>query len=166
MKTLSKSVADLTTRIRNQCELATEVTADSLTSDFRQVTARWQHKPKFARVRVRNKTMLSITVEPDGENAQIFSWVDLGTKGPYPIPKFGPIEEGKRLFFRGGYSAFTAPVARYNVGTGTASGPLISKERVMHPGVKSRKFSKVFAEDILQELVRNIREAIRRAAGR
>lgn len=149
-------------RIRNQSEVALFVTADMVVGDYRQVTARWSHKPKFARIRVSGKHIISVTIEPDGKHAQIFKWVDQGTKGPYFIPKFGPTLPGQRLHFRTGYNARTAPGGKYNVGSGQATGGWVSAERVIHPGIKPREFTQNIAEDALPILVQNERQALRR----
>ena len=161
-KGLAAALRRIDTRIRNNCEVALYVTADEIAGDFRQVTARWSHKPKFARIRTANKNIISVTIEPDGKNAQIFKWVDQGTKGPYLIPKFGPMLPGQRLTFRSGYSARTQPRGKYNQGSGQASGAWVSKERVIHPGIKAREFTQTIAEDALPILVQNERLALRR----
>lgn len=160
--TLAEALRRIDQRIRNQTEVALMVTADGVVGDYQQITARWSHKPKFAQIRVSGKNIISITIAPGGENAQIFKWVDAGTKGPYFIPKFGPTLPGQKLKFRGGYSARTQPVGKYNVGTGTASGGWVTKDRVIHPGIKARKFTGEIGDDALPELVNNVRLAIRR----
>lgn len=161
-KGLAAALRRIDTRIRNNCEVALFVTADEIAGDFRQVTARWGHKPKFARIRVSSKNIVSVTIEPDGKNAQIFKWVDQGTKGPYLIPKFGPTAPGQPLRFQTGYSARTKPGGKYNQGSGQASGSWVAARRVVHPGIKAREFTQTIAEDALPILVQNERLALRR----
>jgi len=83
------------------------------------------------------------------------------TKGPYPIPKI--IVPGKFLRFRTGYSARTAPIAKFNVGTGMANGGWVTKKQVMHPGIKKRKFMETFLEDMTPPLERRVQTRITNA---
>lgn len=136
-----------------------EAPAKKLTTKYRRVVGQWEHKPVFAyRITVRSQ-QVKLTVYPRGEGRQQFLWVDRGT-APYTIrPKNGGF-----LRFQTGYSARTGTGARYNVGTGTASGSWVSAKQVNHPGIAARKFSEKFSKEVLPDMRRIINNAFKKAA--
>lgn len=67
-----------------------------------------------------------------------FIWVDLGTEGPYPIPK-NP-DPMRRLKFRTGFVAKTTP-GKLMSGMGGSFGDWVSPIQVEHPGIDPREFS-------------------------
>jgi hypothetical protein len=67
-----------------------------------------------------------------------FIWVDLGTEGPYPIPK-NP-DPMRRLKFQTGFVAKTKP-GKLMSGMGGSFGPWVSPVQVEHPGIEEREFS-------------------------
>jgi len=82
-----------------------------------------------------------------------FTWVDLGTKGPYPIPKM-PKMKGT-LAFQTGFVAKTIP-HQIGSGPGGSFGPWAFPKQVMHPGIKPREFSTDIAVEAADALVRNM----------
>jgi len=129
--------------------------AEDIKVDFEKTVGTWEHKPKM-QVRVKypirlmkGSATLETKVGPDplDPDTQIFSYVDSGTRGPYPIPKAGNTT-AKTLHFqwggKGSYKAKTKPRTLGSTGGGP-SGPIVSFKRVMHPGIKAREFSKTIA---------------------
>lgn len=139
-----------------------ETYALQLRSQHESVVRDWVHRTTFRhRVSVSKRQVQSI-VYPTGKHAKLYQWVDEGTKAHLIKPK----KKGGLLRFRLGYSARTSPIAKFNVGTGRASGRWTSARIVHHPGTKARQFSKTFNRDVLPEMRRDIENAIRRALRR
>ena len=135
----------------------TDATADELLSDHRKIVRQWQHKPGFRRVRFKNPNVYSIRIAPTGRNAPIWTYVDKGTKPHEIAAKNVPY-----LKFQTGYSARTAPVAKTNQGTGTASGPWVTAAVVQHPGTEARKFTETLIEELTPPFPDRIQAAIAR----
>jgi hypothetical protein len=140
-------------------------TGDELQDKVETAVSDWSKKPRFKKQVQFSAVYMSVEITPTGRNATIFGYVDQGTDGPYPIPKFPRVspETGKpmRLTFRTGYSARTAPVAKHHQGSGRASGPFVSPVQVMHPGIEAREFLVTFEEELRPTLNRRIDNAIR-----
>jgi hypothetical protein len=127
-----------------------------------KVTASWKKKPTYVTLIVKSRLSIvgSLTI---GRNPIPFKWVDRGTGlyGPkrrsyFIFPRFAPA-----LKFRTGYLPRTKPVAKFDVGPGKAFGSWRTvKTFVIHPGIKPRKFSETYNEDVRPILVKRIREAI------
>jgi len=136
--------------VEDQLKMAKEIQ-----EDFEKTVQTWKHKPKM-QVRLKHpiklmadNATLEIKVGPDplDSDTEIFTYVDLGTRGPYPIPKVGNTT-AKPLYFQwggpGSYKAKTKPRVLGSTGGGP-SGPMVSFKRVMHPGIEARKFSETIA---------------------
>lgn len=140
-------------------------TADELQNKVETAVSDWDHKPRFQRRVQMSETLLSVSVIPTGQHVEIFGYVDQGTEGPYPIPKFPRVnpETGKpaRLTFRTGYRARTAAPAKHHQGSGTASGPFVAPVQVQHPGIEGREFLKTYNEQLRPSLNRRVDNAIR-----
>lgn len=126
-------------------------------------------KPRFApRVVVRPDLIMAF-VDVAGSAKKKFIYVDKGT-GKYGPRKraylIQPKTPGGKLHFQTGYSAKTAPVAKVNVGTGQRSGPWVKTIRVIHPGIKPRKFTETVWDELNPDFVRRIENAIRRGVRR
>ena len=80
--------------------------------------------------------------DPNGEGALKWLWLDLGTKGPYPIPKEGTAN----LAFPSVYKAGSRPGSVKTSGS-SSGGPIWFAKSVMHPGIKARGWS-----DILKKI--------------
>lgn len=171
--TLRQNIIALDTQLQKELQAELVATGKDIQKEFKKVTARWKNKPKFTMTTEIGRTRISVTVAPEkfGKANSIWRWVDLGTgrygakRAPYLIqPKRG----NKRglLFFRTGYAAKTAPVAKFNKGSGTATGKLISKKSVMHPGIKPRLFTKTIGDKLRPPLIKRIDNAIARAIRR
>lgn len=145
-------------------ELVIEVSAivNEMYQYHRDVVARWEHKVRFQTQVSVQPTLISGTIIPTGRNAEIWTFVDAGTKGPYPIPTFA--NPAVTLKFRTAYSARTAPIAKFNVGSGRAVGPWRSAKQVQHPGIEAREFSKKSIEDMTPPFRRRIENVFRRVS--
>lgn len=126
------------------------------------IVADWQKKPNFEARKFVTRDSLSLTVFPTGEYADIWRYVDQGTK-PHPIEaQAGPF----LIFPKGPYEPKTlAKPARTVSGGGSYADTSLRKIRqVMHPGVEAREFTKAIAEDIQPSYYRAIDNAFRRVA--
>ena len=118
----------------------------------------WVNKPKWQIHSTRSELMLGAQLEVTGEARQIWLWVDKGTGqygesgSPYWI---FPRRPGGRLAFQTGYDPKTRPIAKANVGSGTASGETVFSDGVLHPGIKGREFSQTYRERIVQPNLKN-----------
>lgn len=133
--------------------------SDDIQSGLRDVVRDWRHKVDFTDEMVVTKYRLELTVKPTGRHVKIFKYVDKGTKGPYIIHA----KNAPRLTFRTGYSARTAPVARYNIGTGQSFGDWRSAKTVIHPGIKARKFTETFTTDLVPSLQDRVNTEVTRS---
>lgn len=136
--------------VRTATLQALENASDDVQSTGRDATHQWRSKVDFGETLTMDQLHIEVLIKPTGRNVKIFKYVDLGTKGPYLIPKF--LVAGRRLKFQVGYSARTQPVAQYNKGSGQHFGAWASKEQVTHPGIKARKFLQTFMKDLIPSL--------------
>lgn len=128
---------------------------------FEGFVSDWETEVKFRIVKKVGYKEIRVEVVPH-KGKKIFTYVDKGTKGPYPITpkKRRPKSKGKKaLAFQLGYSARTAPIAQAHLGSGTSSGEWMFAQKVMHPGIKARQFSETVRKDTLPEF-RKITEAV------
>lgn len=137
---------------------------------FERITARWQHKPRFSAYYAVTRQGTSVSIEPEGENAQIWQYVSRGTR-PHLIPKGGAAAQrakGYRLRFQwggpGSYKPKTSPGGHYG-GPGTVTGGKTTyRWQVNHPGNKARDFEKHIARWYGPKFKRRIENAMRRGA--
>lgn len=114
-----------------------------LIDEFADNVSDWKHRVRFFGKITATADFVLLFVHPGKQNLDIYTFVTVGTKGPYPIPKSGP----GLLAFTLGYSARTKPRGQAHVGSGTATGPsVIGVMQVMHPGIKAREFEAVVLE--------------------
>lgn len=115
--------------------------------------------------------MVTVAPEKFGKANAVWRYVDEGTgkwgknHSPYPIRPKRTNKSGL-LKFQTGYSPMTAPVAKYNVGSGGRSGNWISSKGVIHPGIRPREFTKTINEELNPSRRARIENAIRRAIRR
>lgn len=132
-------------------------TGQELRTDHEKVVRDWTHKPTF-RAEVQNTPAFkTVRILPKGKYANIWVYVDQGTK-PHKIRA----RNKPYLAFQTGYSARTAPIAKYNKGTGQRFGAWVQKKEVNHPGTKARKFSKTFLDELTPPLHIRIQAAVKR----
>lgn len=124
------------------------------------IVADWKNKPIFQARKFISAERIAVTVFPTGPAAEIYGYVDQGTRPHLITPKNGPF-----LSFHTGYSPKTlAKPARTVGGGGTSSGPRVFAKVVHHPGSEAREFSKTIAEDILPDFKNIIEKAFRNVA--
>ncbi len=162
-RSLRAGLIETDTKIKRAVKKALKDTADDMKDEFENVVDKWSHKPTFTVETNFSPNYIEATIKPGGKHKKIFKYVDMGTKGPYPIPKI--VIPGKLLRFRTGYSARTAPVGQYNVGSGGAVGGWVSKAQVTHPGIKAREFSEKISKDNKFALDKRVNEALKKALG-
>lgn len=130
----------------------------ALVKSLNLVVANWTHKPTFQARKTIQKDSIKVTVFPVGENADIFKFVDKGTK-PHTIK---PVR-AKLLRFQTGYISKTlAKPARTVSGGGIATGNVVVAKEVHHPGSEARDFTGTIAEDIKPGFNRTIDNTFRK----
>jgi len=101
--------------------------------DFQKTTSSWSHSVTF-----------EIVARADGYEIgtkdDIWNMLNKGTKAHTIVPK-----SAKRLRFRGGYKAKTRP-AWIGSGPGGASGSVVYRKIVRHPGTKARSWSQLIGK--------------------
>ena len=131
-------------------------------ADFEKTTATWEHDVKFETARsvslARSPTVHVLTTD------RIYNYVNNGTD-PHPI--FAGIYTGlsskKALAFRSKYRAKTQPGVIGSTGGG-ASGSMVIRPYVQHPGTEARKFDKEIRKKWTPRFKRLMEKAMRRAA--
>ena len=115
---------------------------------FEAIVSNWQHKPTFEIRRTRMTVSISVT----GPNAQIWEFVDAGTRPHVIKAKGGGRRLGAKLLtFRTGGQAKTRPNNSVFKGGAPASGPWVSKQQVNHPGSKARNFTRIVRNAAIAE---------------
>lgn len=132
----------------------------------------FKNKPRFSLKKVLTRYEISVTVAVDKRTkaGRIYNWIDKGT-GRYGVKKRAyeikpkPSNKSGLLSFRTQYIPKTAPIAKVG-GLGKAVGQRIRVKRVMHPGIKPRKFSQTIEKKLNPPFKRRIDNAIRRSVRR
>lgn len=145
--------------IASEIEFELRSTGQELKTSHDKVTRDWTHRPTFRSQTTNTPAFKSVKIVPQGQHKLIWKYVDLGTK-PHPIP-LSPKATGF-LKFQTGYSARTAPVAKFNQGTGRKFGAWVTVKTVKHPGNKPRKFSETFLEELSPSFEDRINAAVKR----
>lgn len=121
------------------------------------VVREWVHQPHFKVEVNESKYFKDVTIKPKGDNAAIWTFVDQGTKPHDIAAKNVPL-----LKFQTGYSARTAPVAKFNQGTGQKFGAWVATQVVHHPGTEARKFTETILKELSPPLPDRIQAAVKR----
>jgi len=132
--------------------------SDDIQSTSRDAVRQWRNRPDFADEFTVTKQRIECLIKPKGNRKviAIFKYVDKGTKEHLIFPKV----PGTMLAFRTGYSARTAPVAKYNQGSGQSFGKLVRSFGVIHPGNKARLFMETFAKELIPSLQARVQREI------
>ena len=152
LKEIKRKVIEATT-------LALTNASDDIQSGLRDVVRDWSHKVDFDDTIVVTRFRTELTIKPKGRNVKIFGYVDKGTKGPYIIAA----KNVPRLKFRTGYSARTAPSAKYNQGSGQSFGSWVSTKTVIHPGIAARNFIETLTNDLVPSLQDRVNSEVTKA---
>lgn len=143
--------------IEREVEFELRSTGQEGVSHFNKVTRSWSHQIKFRAETDLRPPIRTVKIVPQGKDKLLWYYVDLGTK-PHPIAaKNAPF-----LSFQIGYSARTAPVAKFNQGTGQSFGDWKQVTEVDHPGSEPRDFSKTFMKKLTPSLPDRIQAAVKR----
>lgn len=128
-----------------------------LRTDHEKVVRDWVHKPTFRAELDTRAAVRTVKIVPKGVHKAIWYYVDRGTKPHIIRAKNKPF-----LAFQTGYSARTAPVAKFGVGTGQKFGAWRRKKEVNHPGTKARKFTETFLKELSPPFPDRIQAAVKR----
>jgi hypothetical protein len=122
---------------------AADKAATDMAKDMTVITKGWSNGGLEFTGKVKSRRdSYEITAEPKApksKGAEIWNYLDKGTKKNYPIT---PKKPGGYLRFRVGYKAGSKP----NTVTTTASssfGPYAHRRKVIHPGIKARNWTKL-----------------------
>jgi hypothetical protein len=132
-------------------------TGQELKTNNDKVVRSWNHKPTFRVEYNKSASFKTVKIVAQGRHKAIWGYVDLGTKPHVIRAKNKPF-----LAFQSGYSARTAPVAKFNQGTGQKFGAWKRKKQVNHPGNKPRKFSETFFKELSPPFPDRIQAAVKR----
>lgn len=145
-------------KVHKACVQALMNASDDLQSTQRDVVRRWKNRPDFGEETFFSPDVIEFTIKPKGSKKvlAIYKYVDKGTKPHIIKPKI----PGTYLKFRGGYSAMTQPIAKYNVGSGMSFGSWVSKSQVNHPGNAAREFMKDSMEKLIPSLQQRVQTEI------
>lgn len=156
MKTLTQVLTQWQLDIHTATDAMLLDTGQEFADKGKSAGSDWKQKPSFTvEPSYPTANITEVLVKPSGSREKIWKYIDLGTGlyGPrgrsYVIT---PKTPGGYLKFRTGYSARTAPIAQYGVGTGTANGAWVQKRMVIHPGIKSRKFFETWLQELTPDL--------------
>lgn len=118
----------------------------------------WTHKPHFQAALIgRGSEAVSLRIWATGPNAQIWNWVNLGTR-----PHIITIRNARSLRFMSGFRPKTRVRVLSSHRGGTFGSPVFRK-RVRHPGTQAREFHIAVAFRLRDDFGRDIENAIRRA---
>lgn len=151
---LSEAVKGVTGRALQGVDNGYKRALNEARAELRVVVQDWKSDVDFAVLPTRSKTAYTYEVKAIGPDLQIFIYVDEGTVPHIIRPK----KPGGRLAFQTGYSARTAPIAQYGVGTGKKFGPKVFRTEVHHPGNEARQFTKVILGRAISKLKQYVRE--------
>lgn len=156
MKTLTQVLTQWQLDIHTATDAMLLDTGQEFADKVKAAGSDWKIKPDASvEISYPGANITEVLVKPSGSRAKIWKYIDLGT-GLYGARGrsyvITPKTPGGYLKFRTGYSARTAPIAQYGVGTGTANGPWVQKRMVIHPGIKSRKFFQTWLEELSPDL--------------
>lgn len=126
-------------------------------TEHEKVVRDWTHKPTFKAEVNESKYLKTVKIKVKGQHADIWTFVDKGTKPHEIAAKNVPL-----LKFQTGYSARTAPIAKHNVGTGQKFGAWVSAAVVQHPGTEARKFTETILKELSPPLEDRIQAAVKR----
>lgn len=149
---ISKRYRNIAKKMPQAVERGLEVLADEAIAMHYKTTRTWRkERPRFYWKRTAKGVMMLT-------DSQIYAWVDLGTKGPYPIV---PVR-AKALRFFSPYKAATKPrvIGSTNASVGTTEN---FRQGVMHPGIKPRHFTDEIAKRVQKRAANVMRKELEKA---
>ena len=163
MPTLTQTVKQFDTAARKALVEEVRAILLEMRSYDERIVSDWRKKPSFRVTMFYNRRKIIGLLE--ASQGQVFSWIDIGTGqyGPKKRPYFIFPKKAPRLKFQTGYLPKTRPVARFGVGPGKAFGPWVSTDFVLHPGIKSRDFTKDYWDKTVRPVYsKRLQQAIQR----
>ena len=121
--------------------------------EFGKTVATWKNKPDFKVDRATSSKLVAAVSTMD----EIYGYVVRGTRAHIITPKRAPA-----LRFQTGFTSKTMP-RKITSRRGGRSGPMVSAKMVRHPGTQARDFDIVIAEMLQPELVKEVRNDIKKA---
>lgn len=144
--------------LRNELEDALDEVKSGVLDDFESTVSTWKTPVGFKGQKVITTSGMAVQVQPYGDGAEIWGYVNDGTRAHIIRPRFA-----RSLAFRSGYSSKTR-VGRIKSGAGGSSGATVFAQQVMHPGTEARDFTGLIAEKWKPEFKRIGENAMRRVA--
>lgn len=138
------------TRFATAAKLGMKDAADAAEQDLQSTAKTWKH-PITITIKERSDGY-SLSVDDD-----VWSMLDKGTRSHRIVAR-----KAKRLRFFGGYRAKTRP-GFIGSQAGGASGGVVFRQSVMHPGTKARSWSKLIGAKYRAQLKTFISKRIREA---
>jgi hypothetical protein len=154
-KTLSRQAMDA------KIKAGAEKAAEDMAKDMTKITRGWSDGGLefVGKVRGSRREKWEIEVVPKNANskrADIWGFLDKGTKGPYPIR---PKKPGGKLRFASGYKAGSKP-NRVTTTQSASFGDTVYANQVMHPGIKARNWTKLRIKKWQKKLPKYLEDAI------
>ncbi len=143
--------------VEAECDFELRATGQELKTADDKVVRDWSHKVAFRAQYSKSAALRTVKIVPQGQHKNLWYYVDLGTKPHIIRAKNKPF-----LAFQTGYSARTAPVAKFNQGTGQKFGAWRRVKSVNHPGTKARKFTETFLKELSPSFPDRIQAAVKR----
>ena len=128
-----------------------------IANEFKKTTASWKgEKPKFEVLIGLTGKDASVVIGPTGTDKAVNKWIwlDKGTRKNYPITA----KRKPRLVFQSGYSAKTK-VGSFGSFPGGSFGPIVSKVKIIHPGIKARGWSVLIVQRRRKRFIQALIEA-------
>lgn len=168
-RTISKKRQQLLkkhSRTKTEFRKAAKAHAERVKARLDDAVSDWKNRPDFViEVKVaKSEIETKVRLRKGRKASQIFTWVDQGTEGPYPIPKTPKTATDKPPFlaFQLDYQPKTLPIAQAHVGPGAASGDWVFARQVMHPGIEGRHFMRTIQVETYPEFRRDMEKLFRR----
>lgn len=149
-------------RVLEELRKEAKAAAHEISYLMQEDTRTWEHKPKFKEEVIVSQRRVMIKVYPVGPNAEIYNYVDKGTKKHIIRPR----KPGGTLRFKwggpGSYTPKTMP-GRHGSTKSYQRGKIVYRKIVHHPGNKGRYFARYISKHYTPTLRRRYKEAIIRA---
>lgn len=135
-----KSLAFAPDKLARAVANGLDAAAKGAETDLRVTTQTWGHQPSFA-IAAPDPATREVSTDD-----AIYGYVDAGTRAHRIVAR-----KAKRLRFRTGYRAKTAPGVIGST-SGGASGGAVFARAVNHPGTKARRLAKAVADKWSKQL--------------
>jgi hypothetical protein len=159
-KKRAANIVNTDTIVRKELDMAMDIIRKDLERLLNAIVDDWKSNITFKSRKEIKAKLIAINVFPTGPDKKIWSYVDKGTPPHKIVAKNAP-----NLVFKTGYQPKTlAKPARTVSSGGKATGDIIAKKVVNHPGIKAREFEKTIAGDYKTEFRKKTELAMRKSA--